>query len=248
MPQTTLWGCLFLIYSAPLAMFWFLVRKSPKLVIMLISSAFMWLLAAYASAIVWVAIPPLKDEFWFILAVSVLIQESFRYLWWRMLCKAEQGLRTLAPENGVIITRERIALVSGLGFGLMSVIIMTANMLDVMAGPGMIPSPGCPKQNLFVISSLIATMNLYLHVFWGIIAFRGWDLKRQGTAYLSPGGWRVPFVVVAHAAASLLTLNNEEGGACAGTLVPLAALTVVSGFAAWYSANMKIGKPEAHTA
>ena len=45
-----------------------------------------------------------------------------------------------------------LLLVSGLGFGIMSGVLQTANMLDIMSGPGMIPSRGCSDQNLFVIS------------------------------------------------------------------------------------------------
>ena len=37
MTQLTLWGCLFIIFSMPLAVTYFNARQSPKLVIMIVS-------------------------------------------------------------------------------------------------------------------------------------------------------------------------------------------------------------------
>jgi hypothetical protein len=84
----------------------------------------------------------------------------------------------------------------------MAATIQICNMLDVMAGPGMLPSRGCTKANLFVISgtvarvfpahrhplvlpwvtratlraaAVIAGMLALLHTFWGVIAFGGFE-------------------------------------------------------------------------
>lgn len=69
--------------------------------------------------------------------------------------------------------------VSGLGFGLMSIAMMTCNMLDIMTGPGMIPARGCSDVNFFTISALIAGAVVMLHAFWGVIAARTWEQVRR---------------------------------------------------------------------
>lgn len=240
MTQLTLWGCLFIIFSMPLAVTYFNARQSPKLVIMIVSGAFMWLLAALATSILWVAVLPLQSDFWFPVLVSVPLQELFRWLWWKLLLKAEKGLKTLSPDDtGVRITRDRIALVSGLGFGIMSGVLQTANMLDIMSGPGMIPSRGCSDQNLFVISSVIAGMLIILHMMWGIIAFKGWhtcaDMRKSAKF-----DWRVLYVIITHYTVALLTLNNDAHGSCAATIVPIALILILSTFVAYKVSGLKI--------
>jgi anterior pharynx defective protein 1 len=240
MTQYTLWSSLFIAFSAPLAIFYFAASQNPKLVIMFVSSAFMWLLAALATSIVWNAIPPLQDDFWFIILVSVPIQESFRYLWWKMLRKSEKGLDTLSPDSkGAHTTRERIALVSGLGFGCMSGVLQTANMLDIMSGPGMVPARGCPSQNLFTLSSFVAGMLILLNTCWGVIAFKGWhitaDMRRSALS-----DWRVFFVLLSHYTVSFITLNSNDAGSCEGTLIPIATILIICVIMAWRAAGMRL--------
>merc|ERR1711916_286166 len=112
----------------------------------------------------------------------------------------------------------------------MGAVILMANVLDVMAGPGMLPARGCPDHNLAVISAYTAGLFALLHTFWGVIAFSDWKLA---------------FVLASHLFASLLTLNNEDEGHCAGTLVPLSLQMVATGVLTWRIARMRFVKPEA---
>lgn len=85
-------GCLFLAFGPPLAMFVITVAKDPIRVILLITSAFFWLVSLFASALIWFAVVPLRDHLAFALVFSVLIQEAFRYLFYLFMRKAERGL------------------------------------------------------------------------------------------------------------------------------------------------------------
>eukprot|EP00051_Salpingoeca_urceolata_P027779 m.483238 g.483238 ORF g.483238 m.483238 type:complete len:252 (-) comp22846_c0_seq1:152-907(-) len=250
MTLKTLFGCLFLAFSGPFAAFFFTARKSPRLVVMCVSSMFCWLLSIVASAIVWNIIQPLKDEPWFAVAVSVPIQELFRYLFWRLLRKAEKGLNTLGDDgSGVKITRDKIAFVSGIGFALMSAGIQFNIPLENSGGPGTLPSPGCESHSYFVILALVVQNFGFLHMFWSVIMHGALEARNSPDAaksgwFVFSEDWKVAFVVLGHLGASLLTLNNDQGGACGGTLAPLYILTVVTGALAWQSARLKLGKPE----
>merc|ERR1711916_366248 len=103
----------------------------------------------------------------------------------------------------------------------MGAVILMANVLDVMAGPGMLPARGCPDHNLAVISAYTAGLFALLHTFWGVIAFSGFDERQENGGGIHFSDWKLAFVLASHLFASLLTLNNEDEGPCAGTLVPL---------------------------
>jgi gamma-secretase subunit APH-1 len=67
-------GCTFLAFGAPLAMFIFTIADSPIKIILLIFSSFLWLLALLLSSFIWYIFIPLRDYLIFGVIVSVLIQ------------------------------------------------------------------------------------------------------------------------------------------------------------------------------
>ena len=73
-------GCACLAFGPPLAMFLFTIAVEPIRVIILIASAFFWLISLLLSSAIWYAIVPLRDELAFSIIYSVLFQEGFRYL------------------------------------------------------------------------------------------------------------------------------------------------------------------------
>ena len=60
MTALTFFGCAFTAYGTPLALFAFTVAKDPVKIIILILSAFFWLLSLLFSSILWIAVVPLK--------------------------------------------------------------------------------------------------------------------------------------------------------------------------------------------
>lgn len=237
------WGAIFLAYSTPLSLFWFFGRKSPKLVIMMVTGAFMWLMGALVSSIVWVAVVPLKQDPWFMVVVSVPIQELFRWLYWKMLKKAEGGLNTLASDDNMDITRDRVALISGLGQGLIAGTLPLSVVLPELAGPSSIPSLPCPSLSFGMVQAIIAAVIMLLQTFWNIAAADAWEKRANRRGGMHFDDWRIVFVVVAHYAFSLVTLNNNSEGPCAGTMVPIFMLLFVSAGIAYTTAGMqRVGK------
>ncbi|KAJ8672583.1 hypothetical protein QAD02_003842 [Eretmocerus hayati] len=191
-------GCAMLAYGPPLVMFAFSVAVEPIRIIILIVSAFFWLISLLFSSIVWYTITPLQKYLWFGMIYSVIFQEVFRYLLYRVLRKAEKGLEKVTTAN-VSESRDIFAYVCGLGFGLMSGAFAYINVLSDAMGPA---TMGLLHGNeyFFLISAATTLCFILLHTFWGVIFFSALDNKRW---------WLVGGVVVSHLLASCVTLLNS---------------------------------------
>eukprot|EP00035_Acanthoeca_spectabilis_P020713 m.434293 g.434293 ORF g.434293 m.434293 type:complete len:237 (+) comp17689_c0_seq1:40-750(+) len=212
MGMAMLFGCLFISMALPTAVFFVSVASSAKLVILMFGAAFVWLLAALATSIVWIAVVPLKDSNWFALIFAVIFQESFRYGYWRLLKKASKGLNILGDDGSGAMSSTKLAMVAGLGFGTMSTVMQINQILEEAAGPGSIPAPGCTQHSIFFISSITIAAFGALNILWSLIMHHGLDNNSKLNIWLPPA---------THFFASMLTLNNADGGPCTGTLVPL---------------------------
>lgn len=75
-------GCLFLAFGPPISMFVLTIAKDPVRVIVLITSAFFWLVSLLLSALLWFIVTPLRDNLEFAMFFSVIFQETFRFLFY----------------------------------------------------------------------------------------------------------------------------------------------------------------------
>ncbi|XP_012252601.1 gamma-secretase subunit Aph-1 [Athalia rosae] len=192
-------GCAFLAFGPPLAMFTFTVAVEPIRIIILIASAFFWLIALLLSSALWYAVVPLQDELAFGLVFSVLFQEAFRYLLYWVLRKAERGLEKVTTAH-VADSRHVFAYVCGLGFGVMSGAFALVNVLADAIGPG---TMGLRRgtEYFFIISAATTLCFILLHTFWGVIFFAALDRRSKGHL-----GW----VVGSHLFVSCMTLVNRS--------------------------------------
>lgn len=220
-------GCTLIAFGPPTAMFACTIATDPIRIIILIASAFFWLLSLLLSSLLWFAVVPLREQLVFGLAFSVIFQEVFRLILYIILRKAENGLKKVTDEN-MEITNDRhvLAYVSGLGFGLMSGAFSLVNVLADSIGPGTVGFRG--DSNLFFITSAFTTLAfILLHTFWGIIVFHYMDNRKY---------WNVGFVFMWHMSASLLTLSNQMKLYVA-TLVPIYVITCCTGIWAYFAAG-----------
>jgi len=210
-------GCGLLAFGPPVAMFALTIAKDPIRTIMLVASAFFWLLALLFSSILYMAVTKLQDTLVFGLVFSVLFQELFRFLWFLLIQKAGGGLKKVSDGNMQIVENKHIlAYVSGLGFGMISGAFSLVNVLADMTGPGTIGLKG-DSGNFFVASAVISLAFTLLHVFWGVLFFNA--LHRR--AYL-----QLAYVILCHMLASCITLMNPMYGV---TIPTVWVLTVLSG-------------------
>ncbi len=99
-------GCTCITFGPPFAIFCLIIASDPIRIIILISrsdstlhsnyifinifiifinSSFFWLLSLLLSSILWSSVVPLKDHLIFGVTFSVIFQESFRYLFYRII-------------------------------------------------------------------------------------------------------------------------------------------------------------------
>ena len=210
-------GCAFLAFGPPLAMFTFTVAAEPIRIIILIASAFFWLISLLLSSVLWYAVVPLQNHLAFGLVFSVLFQEAFRYLLYWVLRKAERGLEKVTTTH-VADSRHVFAYVCGLGFGFMSGAFALVNVLADAVGPG---TMGLRQgtEYFFIISAATTLCFILLHTFWGVVFFAALDKKDWG---------QVIWVVASHLFVSSMTLLNVYQAYVATTLSAYVVLMITT--------------------
>lgn len=197
----TLFGCIFIAFGPATVIFLIAVARDHFHVIIMISSAFFWLLSLLISSIWWTIVSPLKTQLAFGVAFSVLFQELFRYAFFVLIKKAEDSeLVSLASKSSGLF-KHKTAFVSGLGYGIMSGLFAMVNILADITGPG---APGLNGESpqFLIISALLTCAFVLLNTFWGIIWFESCSEKKYGYLVV---------VFSSHLFVSLMTLlNNKE--------------------------------------
>ena len=107
---------------------------------------------------------------------SVLFQETFRFLIYLLLHKADAYLKKLTEneETQIFANKHILAYVVGLGFGLMSGAFSLVNVLAASLGPGTLGFNGEP-HNFFIVSSIMTLCMILLNTAWGVIFFASLD-------------------------------------------------------------------------
>ncbi|XP_036860095.2 gamma-secretase subunit APH-1B isoform X2 [Manis javanica] len=221
MTAAVFFGCAFIAFGPALALYIFTIATEPLRVIFLIVGAFFWLVSLLFSSFVWFMAgtitnnkdgPVQKYMLIFGVLVSVLIQEMFRFAYYKLLKKANEGLKSINPDETAPSMR-LLAYVSGLGFGIMSGVFSFVNTLSDSLGPGTVGIHGDSPQ-FFLNSAFMTLVIILLHMFWGIVFFDGCE-KRKWYALL--------VVLLTHLLVSALTFINSHYG----TNLVLAYITMV---------------------
>ncbi|XP_013408214.1 gamma-secretase subunit Aph-1 [Lingula anatina] len=225
-------GCTFIAFGPPLALFLFTIARDPLRVIIMMASSFFWLLSLLVSSLLWFAVVPLRQQLAFGVVFSVLFQELFRFLFYKLLCKADEGLKKVGEqeEESLSLVRNKhvLAYVSGLGFGVISGAFSLVNVLADMSGPGTIGLNG-ESEYFFITSAFLTLAFIFLHTFWGVVFYAACDKK----SYVG-----IAVVILSHMLVSCLTLLNQmDNPPYAGTVIPAYIVLLAMGMWAYYTAG-----------
>uniref|UniRef100_A0A673HVV3 Gamma-secretase subunit APH-1 n=1 Tax=Sinocyclocheilus rhinocerous TaxID=307959 RepID=A0A673HVV3_9TELE len=258
MTLAVFFGCAFIAFGPAFALFVFTIAKDPLRVIILIAGAFFWLLSLLLSSLVWfIAIKASNSQdltlqrglLIFGVFFSVLLQEVFRFTYYRLLRKATEGLAAITDDDGSAISVRQMAYVAGLGFGIMSGAFSMINVLSDSLGPGTVGIFGdsqyyfitadMPSSKIFrrvktnlksssLIQKMRALMTLaltLLHTFWGVLFFEGCEKSCW---------WVIAAVVSLHLLVAGLSLLNPL---YEGSLPPVYGITLLMGVWAFFSSG-----------
>ncbi|XP_041845391.1 gamma-secretase subunit Aph-1b [Melanotaenia boesemani] len=233
MTAAVFFGCTFIAFGPAIALFLFTIAREPLRVIFLIAGAFFWLVSLLLSSLVWFISVQISNKdsavqqkalLIFGVVLSVLLQETFRFAYYKLLKKANEGLLTLSQEETMPISIRQLAYVSGLGFGFMSGAFSVVNILADSVGPGTVGIHG-DSQHYFLSSAFMTMAIILLHMFWGIIFFDACENQRW---------WSLAAVVINHLLVSCLTFQNPN---YVGSLVPTYIILFIMGIWAFYTAG-----------
>ncbi|CAF2575758.1 unnamed protein product [Rotaria sp. Silwood2] len=213
-------GCTLIAYGVPFSMFIFTIAHHPFRIIISMTSAFFWLLSLLLSSFLWFAVVPLRTQLAFAVPFAVIFQEIFRYLFYRVIKKAEFALQKVQmqelTDKGMVFDRFAVAYASGYGFGLISGTFAIVNVLSDMIGPGTIGIFG-HSQDFFIATAFLTLCVILLNTFWGVVFFTSLD-KGGIHKLIGPGT-----VVLTHMLFSCITLLNR-------TSTPIYSISLIIGY------------------
>ncbi|KAI3658288.1 hypothetical protein MP638_000379 [Amoeboaphelidium occidentale] len=184
MTWTTFFACALTAYGPPLALFFYGIAPSAQLVLLFLAASFTWLISILFSSIITI---PLQNTSAFNIFIAVSAQEVFRYLYYRVLMKAEKGLEMVSDYPKNPFNKQLHAFASGLGFGLTSGLITFITPLSVSSGPGNFFLPSCPAVSFFYIYSILTLLSILLNVTWMMMAFTGYEKSKFLVAWVVLG-------------------------------------------------------------
>lgn len=200
-------GTLLIAGGPSLAVWLGILQRRAHLLVIAILSAYTWCLSITLASVIWLAIPPLKETYPWVLFVAVSTQELSRFglfSLFRYMNNSPNGVEVFirsGPENKLLT-----GMSVGVGFGLMSVLIhFYSVLLSSFSDDTAIYLLTCPI-NFFVAAASFSLAFSILQILLGMITW---------PAYSDREGW--PYVLIAylmHVGITELTLINRRKDGC----------------------------------
>ncbi|XP_051678299.1 gamma-secretase subunit APH-1B isoform X4 [Oryctolagus cuniculus] len=170
MTAAVFFGCTFIAFGPALALYIFTIASDPLRVIFLIAGAFFWLVSLLLSSLIWVIArlitdskegPKQKYLLIFGVLLSVLIQETFRFAYYRLIKKASEGLKSINPDDTVPSMRL-------LAYAFMTLVVVLLHVFW-----GVVFFDGCEKKKWYIIlivflTHLLVSAQTFLSPHYGI--------------------------------------------------------------------------------
>ncbi|RGB29817.1 gamma-secretase subunit Aph-1 [Rhizophagus diaphanus] len=198
----TFLGCALTAFGPSLALFFLTVAKDAQLVILMISSAFFWLISILLASSIWFISKSDATENPITILYSVLLQELFRWFFYKIISRAENGLILASANPTSPYNVSTFAFVSGLGFGFVNGLIMYINPLIISIGPGVIMCKSCPALTLFFVGAITTCLSILLHTTWMILAFEGYRNPKRN--------FYIIWVLLSHLGSSYATMFSQS--------------------------------------
>ncbi|CAG12490.1 unnamed protein product, partial [Tetraodon nigroviridis] len=153
MTAAVFFGCTFIAFGPAISLFVFTIAREPLRVIFLIAGAFFWLVSLLLSSLVWFISVQISDKdsaaqqkglLIFGVVLSVVLQETFRFAYYKLLKKANEGLLTLSQEETMPISTRQLA------YAFMTMAIILLHMFW-----GVVFFDACEKQRWWAVAAVV---------------------------------------------------------------------------------------------
>ncbi|CAI4223153.1 unnamed protein product [Auanema sp. JU1783] len=220
-------GCYLVGFSPSFAMFCRFIAPDALRIILFVLGAFMWLVSLLLSSFTWLVVSMLVDSLPITVAISIAYQEAAKVFYFWILKKSQSGLNKIAHagdrtgERNFISdlhnSRHMLALVCGLGMGVIAALCYTMNVFAEFAGSGSIGLPAALLKNssdvnrageflplYYALSAMFLTI---FHVVWVIMV---WDSCHR---FSTSNRWFLSgsLAVGSHYLVSGISLVNDSG-------------------------------------
>ncbi|XP_072405076.1 gamma-secretase subunit APH-1A-like isoform X1 [Chiloscyllium punctatum] len=186
MSAAVFFGCAFIAFGPAFALLLFTVAGDPLRVIILVAGSFFWLVSLLLSSLLWFVAVQLSNKenaglqhglLMMGAGISVVLQEAFRFAYYKLLKKADQGLVAISEDGRSPISIRQMAYVSGLAFGVASGAFSVINVLSDSLGPGAVGIHG-DSPYFFLTSAFVTSAIVLLHTSWGVVFFDACEKRR----------------------------------------------------------------------
>ena len=196
----TLFSCLsyaLIAYGPAVTLIFVTTYRYAEQALLMLVSAFIWLLSLLCSSLIWTAVPPLRDTPAFTLPFCIILQEVARLLTFLITRKLAKKFSSPDPRY-----RHQLAYSAGAGFGLASGLFMFLNVLKSSLGPGVVGLRGSWSYPQFILSSALLTCAFtLLHIPWSVILFDACHRRKWLLLFITP---------LSHLIVSSITLLNTK--------------------------------------
>uniref|UniRef100_UPI003AAF4C1C gamma-secretase subunit Aph-1b isoform X2 n=1 Tax=Centroberyx gerrardi TaxID=166262 RepID=UPI003AAF4C1C len=153
MTASVFFGCTFIAFGPAIALFLFTIARDPLRVIFLIAGAFFWLVSLLLASLVWFVSVQISNRdsaaqqkglLIFGVVLSVLLQELFRFGYYKLLKKANEGLLALSQEETMPISIRQLA------YAFMTMAIILLHMFW-----GVVFFDACEKQRWWSLAVVV---------------------------------------------------------------------------------------------
>jgi Aph-1 protein len=215
------WGCIFLAYSPAATLLLGYVSRRSALLILSIIAAFLWLLAIFASSIIWIIIPPLKQVHGWTSTITTIIEEAARYGMILLYVRTEDQADKLKRGNSPKLFNDCAGAISmGVGYGLMQTVMMYGGIIASSVGEAAFYLPTCSQFSVYTLSAVNALYYNILNITFTIILLDGYRRQRK---------LNLVFPVILHLAFGYISLsNNSVNNGCVASISVNAILVLIS--------------------
>lgn len=200
--------------------------RSASFTIAAVTSSFFWLVSIMLPSIIHVAVPGAKDHAVTTLLISVICQEIGRFLFVKLYYYSEDALVKKTATLQSPFNEWSMAISSGVGFGLMSSLVMYGGALSGAFEEEVYSDfylDQCPDISVYVYSASTSLIFQVLNVALMVLMFFALKASNAAKRYSE-----IALVVLLHLAASLMSLGSQVQGGCAAVLAGQSVLVVLT--------------------